>query len=94
MLVQVLLVEALGYSVWGSWHSGGEQCYGSSESDVFVYMKGKEGKKDSYWFEITDTSLETSFLFYPVAPDLILFSSILPPFSIFVFVVFNLRHFH
>ena len=48
LLCRCCWVDVLGYSVGVKGHGtqGGECCHGSSKSDVFVYMKGKEGKKD------------------------------------------------
>lgn len=48
LLCRCCWVDVLGYSIGVKGHGtqGGECCHGSSKSDVFVYMKGKEGKKD------------------------------------------------
>ena len=57
-----------------------------------VHERQRREKRFLY-FEIMGISLATPCLLYPVGPDL-LFSSVLQPFSVFVCVVLNLRHFH
>lgn len=82
-----------GIACGGRGTPGANNVIGALSLMYLCTWKAKKEKKTHTGFEITDTSLETPFLFYPVAPDLILFSSMLPPFSIVVFVVFKLRHF-